>query len=51
MTAGGAIGVGMLGYAFVGKAHSPAARNGKHVLCEKPLGRTREEITYRGVEG
>jgi predicted dehydrogenase len=28
-----------------------AARSGKHVLCEKPLGRTREEITYRGVEG
>jgi predicted dehydrogenase len=79
VTTGGAIGVGVLGYAFMGKGHSrafrearalhaplvpelvslsgrtaekvEAARNGKHVLCEKPLGRTRGEITYRGVEG
>src|SRR6266851_4794958 len=67
------IGVGMLGYAFMGKAHSNAFRKieymawppplvprlvaiagrnenavaaaeaGKHVLCEKPLGRAADE--------
>ena len=76
------IGVGMLGYAFMGKAHSNAFRReivadeaiglfdnggpnslhaeptiaaaeaGKHVLCEKPLGRTADESyeMWRRVE-
>jgi hypothetical protein len=43
------IGVGMLGYAFMGKAHSRAFR-GDAIVRSAESGR-REEITYRGVDG